>query len=604
MMQTMRKNMKLVLWILVLAFIATIIFSWGMGGFKNRGPKQGIAAVIYGKQVSVDRLENLYQQRYQAWQEQNKDKGTEITDDQVKQMRAQVWDELVRDMLIEHEVQKQGIKATDQEIAYLIQNSPPDWIRNNEYFQTDGQFDMKKYESFLRNPQAARDLMMIEDNYRKTLPNQKFLNELLSLATVSDHEAWQSFVDDNLKGKARYVVFPYDTIKVDSNSITQKQIEDYYNAHKEDYRVTEKRRAAYVLFKEVPSSADSSTVLHQAEELKQRLDSGEDFAALAKEYSDDPSAQNGGDMGFFGRGQMVRQFENAAFSAPLNQVVGPVLSDFGYHLIKVTEKKTENGQEQIRASHILLKIEPSSDTRDVVRNAADGFTEEAKKSDFAAAAKTYEVKVDTTQLFEKGTFIPILGRLPATIDFIFARPLGEVSGVYNVRDGLAVFKTIEIKPERILPLSEVISGVRYVLTEDKKKEIAVQRAGQLRQGVTDPMQFQAQAQAQGQTVYETDREFKVNDFIPTVGRDPAFGVTALAMNVGDVSQAVKGGRGAFVIQLTEKVPVDSTQFASQRDEITRKLMSAKQNQIYATWLESAKKKAKIQDFRYLYYREY
>src|SRR5512138_3045995 len=141
MMNTMRKNMKGILWILVLAFVATIVFYWGMGGFKSRGPKQGIAAVIAGKEVSVDRLESLYQQRYQALQEQNKESGAEVTEEQTKQIRSQVWDELVRDMLIEQEVQKRGIKASDQEIAFLIQNSPPDFIRQNEYFQTDGQFD-------------------------------------------------------------------------------------------------------------------------------------------------------------------------------------------------------------------------------------------------------------------------------------------------------------------------------------------------------------------------------------------------------------------------------------------------------------------------------
>ena len=84
MMQTMRKNMKLVLWILVFAFIATIVFSWGMGGFKGRGPKQGIAAVINGKQITVDRLEQLFQQRLQYEQTRQE---TDLTEDQIKQMR-------------------------------------------------------------------------------------------------------------------------------------------------------------------------------------------------------------------------------------------------------------------------------------------------------------------------------------------------------------------------------------------------------------------------------------------------------------------------------------------------------------------------------------
>lgn len=199
MMQTMRKNMKTVLWILVFAFIATIVFSWGMGGFKGRGPKQGIAAVINGKQISVDRLEQLFQQRYQYEQTQAK---TDLSEDQVKQIRQQVWDELIRDTLIEQEVRRLGIGADDKEIAYLIQHAPPDFIRQNEYFQTDGKFDMQKYEQYLRDPAAARDLMMIEESYRKSLPNQKFVNQMLAMATILDQETWQTYREEEPEGQS------------------------------------------------------------------------------------------------------------------------------------------------------------------------------------------------------------------------------------------------------------------------------------------------------------------------------------------------------------------------------------------------------------------
>jgi parvulin-like peptidyl-prolyl isomerase len=602
MMQTMRKNMKVILWILVLAFIATIIFSWGMGGFKGSGPKQGIAAVINGHEITTERLEDLYQQRLQSLQEENKE--TELTEDQIKQARSQVWDDLVRDLLIEQEVRKQGIVATDQEIAFLIQNAPPDFIRNNEYFQTDGQFDMKKYEAFLRNPQAARDLMMIEDNYRKTLPNQKFLNELLSMAAVSEQETWQAFTEENLKGKARYVMFIVDTIKIDTNTVSRKQMEDYYYAHKEEYQVPERRRALYVTFKELPSGSDSLNILHHAEELKQRLDQGEDFATLAKDFSEDVSAKNGGDMGFFGRGQMVTEFEQAAFSAPLNQVVGPFLSQFGYHIIKVTERKTENGEEQVRAGHILLKIQPSPDTREVVRSAADGFAEDAQESDFAATARTYEVKVDTTQWFEKTTFIPGLGRMPGAVNLLFSRPAGQVTGVYNIRDGLVVFKSIEIKTAHIMPLNEVLTGVRYVIMEKMKKDKARERGEQFRRSVTDPSQLSQQASIVGLPLLETTTEFKLNDYLPNIGRDPIFTAAALALNVGELSQPVDGARGCYVIELTAKIYPDSTQYATDRDNLKARLLQAKQNEIYNDWLEGAKKKAKIEDYRWLYYRDY
>lgn len=601
MMQTMRQNMKIILWILVLAFIATIVFSWGMGGFKGSGPKQGIVASINGHDVTVDRLENLIQQRYTYEQNQ---KGSELGEDQVKQIRTQVWDELIRDMLIQQEVQRLGIKVSDQEIAYLIQHSPPDFIRQNEYFQTDGQFDPQKWEQYLRNPAAARDLMTIEESYRSSLPNQKFINRILSLATVSDEEAWESYVDNNLKGKAKYVFFAASQSKADSSSVTEKQIQDYYYTHRDDYRIPEKRRIAYALFNLEPSREDSASVLSLAKELIQRIKGGEDFAELAKEYSDDRSGENGGDLGFFEKGRMVPEFEEAAFSAKVGEVVGPIATRFGYHIIKVTDKRKEKGVEQIRASHILLKVEPSADTRDQVRSSAEGFAEEITKTDFVTAAEIYKVKVDTTEFFEKGGFIPGIGRLLAAVDFIFARPPGSTSPVYNVRNGELIFKVLDEQKEHVQPLADVKSRILAKLLENKRLEEAGERCQAFYRTIEDPTQLSSKAHQAGLEVKETDREFRFDDYIRDVGRDPAFTSAALALSVGELSKSVKGSKGYYLIQLTEKTVPDSSQFLKEKEETRNRLLSAKQNELYAQWLETAKKKANIEDYRYLYYQDY
>lgn len=601
MMQTMRQNMKLILWILVIAFIATIVFSWGMGGFRGRGPKQGIVASVNGEEISVDKLEDLIQRRYTYEQNQQK---TDLSEAQISQIRSEVWDDLIRDLLVEQEVHKLGIRVSNQEIAFLIRNNPPDFIRQNEYFLTDGKFDMHKYQDFLRNPASARDLMMIEDSYRRTLPNQKLLNYILALATVTDQEAWQKYVDDNLKGKARYVLFATTDNKIDSSALTQKRIEDYYFTHREDYRVPEKRRILYVFFKEEPTREDSASVLELANELLDRLKKGEDFAELAKEYSEDRSGENGGDLGFFGRGQMVPEFEEAAFSAKVGELVGPVQTKFGYHIIKVTDKKKEKGVEQIRASHILLKIKPSADTRDQVREIASGFADEIRQSDFAEAADIYNVQVDTTIFFERRNTIPGIGRLPAAVDFIFERPVGETSPVYSVRDGLVVFMIFEVQKEHIQTLGEMESRVIASLLQEDRLARARERCIEFRQSIEAPDQFISKAKEAGLTIAETEREFRFDDYVRDVGRDLAFTSAALALKEGEVSPPVEGQRGYYLIQLIEKTGVDSSAFLEERANIRNQILNAKQNQFYSQWLEYARNHAKIKDYRYLYYRNY
>jgi parvulin-like peptidyl-prolyl isomerase len=481
---------------------------------------------------------------------------------------------------------------------------PPDFIRQNEYFQTDGQFDPKKYEEYLRNPAAARDLMLIENSYRKSLPNQQYINQILALASISDKEVWQTFVAENQTGKARYVLFNSGDSPVDSSEISTPQIEKYYDEHKDDYEIAAKRRIIYAIFREQPSRQDSINVLQHAEELMQRAGEGEDFAQLAMDNSEDRSAENGGDLGFFERGRMVPEFDEAAFSTPVGGITGPVQSRFGYHIIKVTEKKMEDGVENLRASHILLKIQPSPDTRDQVRAAAEGFTEEAPKTSFAQAAATYNVDVDTTDYFEKGGFIPGLGRLPAAADFIFARPLGSPGPVYPVRDGLVVFQILDEQKERFQNLSEVRSQMVAQLMDEKRIEKALERGRQFRSTVADPSQFAAQAQAVGLGVQETDREFKAADYLKDIGRDPAFMAGALALEPGALSQPIKGQKGCYLIQLLEKTYPDSFAFLTQSEEIRNRLLTQKQNEIYSQWLVTAQEEAKIEDYRYLYYRDY
>ena len=132
-----------------------------------------------------------------------------------------------------------------------------------------------------------------------------------------------------------------------------------------------------------------------------------DFAKLAQENSEDKgSAAKGGDVGFFGRGMMVKPFEDAAFAAQPGEIVGPVQSPFGLHIIKVEAKKTENNAEQVQARHILLKFNASEETMRLAAQNARFFSEAAQEKPFDEVVKLENLKVDTTNFFPAGGFIP------------------------------------------------------------------------------------------------------------------------------------------------------------------------------------------------------
>ena len=129
---------------------------------------------------------------------------------------------------------------------------------------------------------------------------------------------------------------------------------------------------------------------------------GADFAELAEIYSDDPgSAAKGGDLGFFSRGSMVKPFEEAAFSAKIGDIVGPVQTNFGLHIIKIEDKKIEDGNEQVKARHILLKFNASRETQETARDNANYFAEVAPEDGFNQTVLSEKIKVDTTDFFTK-----------------------------------------------------------------------------------------------------------------------------------------------------------------------------------------------------------
>jgi peptidyl-prolyl cis-trans isomerase D len=602
MLTKMRENMALVMWILVIAFIGTIVFSWGMGGFKGK-LKPGILANIDGKNITVEQFERIVQQ---AYENKMKDSTQQASDETIKEVREQAWNELVQNTLIDKEINRLGIPVTDREVAFAVRNSPPDFIQKSEYFQTDGKFDMSKYQSFLADPAAARDLVILEANYRQNMKSQKLIDRLLGTVRISKDEILQAYEDKNIKATVSYVFFDQNSVPKDSSDFPLDQVQEYYYKHVKDFKEPEKRNAEYVMFEVTPTEADTQAVEAQAEDLLVRIQAGEDFATLAKDNSEDQaSAEKGGDLGFFGEGRMVKEFEEAAFAAKVGEVVGPVKSRFGYHIIKVTDRKIEDGKVQVRASHILLKFKAGNETIENARNNAYQFAQEAKKSNFHELAKLYGVTVQETDYFPAGDYIPRLGRLKALNEFIFNQPIGHTSETYYIRDAYYIFHIIGIRKETTKSLEEVKANINNILRDEQVSQELTQKAKEFRNQIQSPTDFERVAQQNSLKIDTVRTPFAFDDYIPGIGRQKVFNGTALELQQpGDISQPVPLSRGCYVIKLLTKTSFDSTDFKAQEQELSQQLLIQKRNTAYQDWLAQLKANASIKDHRYLYYRDY
>jgi len=319
-------------------------------------------------------------------------------------------------------------------------------------------------------------------------------------------------------------------------------------------------------------------------------------------YSDDPgTSANGGDLGYFEKGMMVKPFEEAAFSAKIGEVVGPILSQLGYHIIKVEDKKVEDGVEKIKARHILLKINPSRQTIETVRDDANYFAEVAAEEGFNQAAINEHAKVDTSDYFNDSGFIPGLGVQKRMAETIFNTKVGKSSKVTYLEDkGYVVYEVIDIQEERIQPLEEVEAAIRNVLRREKQKELAGEDCRKFRERIQAPEDFERLAEQDSLTIKETEY-FSMSGFVRSVGRDHHFIGTAFALQKDEVSGPVNGIRGYYLIKLIDKQSFNESLFSLQKDNLKVDILENKKRAAYNNWYKKLKENADIKDYRYKFF---
>jgi peptidyl-prolyl cis-trans isomerase D len=356
-------------------------------------------------------------------------------------------------------------------------------------------------------------------------------------------------------------------------------------------------RAQHILLQFEPES-DSTTVYERANELLQHFQTGEDFAELAKQYSADPgSAPRGGDLGWFGRGRMVAPFERAAFNARIGEIIGPVESQFGLHIIRVNDRTNR----EVKFATIHLPVEVSPFTRNKLFDDAGDFAYIADRGDFREEARVLGFTLLETEYFSDEGIIPGIGVNEAVMRFAFGNKVGSVSEVLETQTGYAVFRVADMQREGVKPLDEVNSSIRTDLLREKRMALAQAKAEEIRASLGDqPLSAVAREDADYQV--QTAVGVTLTGSIPGIGRDVKLLGAALGLEPGKISPPVEGTRGYYLIYVTDRSGFDEESYASQRESLKESLLQTKRQQFFTQWLEALRKDALIVDNRYMFFR--
>ncbi len=376
---------------------------------------------------------------------------------------------------------------------------------------------------------------------------------------------------------------------------------DTYVVYKLDDKVKAKNevvRASHILVK---STGNDIADLKKANEIYQEALKTSDFAALAKAKSDDQgSAVKGGDLGWFGKGQMVKPFEDAVYGGKVGQILKPVKSQYGYHIIKVTGKSDED----FVVEKIVNKIQPSGTTIDQIYSNAGDFAYVAKENNFESEAKLMKYNVVETPPFtENATTIAGVGSSVALVKFAFDEDVGSISDVFKVPAGYVVAMVSQVVNPGFKKLAEVEAGIKNILMREKKIDKAVEIAKEIRNKIDGGSDLSIATQIWPSARVDSTKEaFTSSGVIAGLGRDYAFTENAQKGDIGKLSEPVKGTRGAYLIRVIQRTRFDSTEFASLKNAIRASILRERKNLYFSQWIRDLKKEANIVDNRYMFYR--
>jgi len=611
-MNAMRTRMKVILWILLILFVGSMSVGGLVGGadivnqlFGRVDPSKAIL-VVDGVSISPDLFFSQVDQRLQ----QARSQGIEYDQGRVDIEREQVYNQIIQSYLIENELKKRKITVSDDEVFFELLNNPPDEIKNIPDFMTNGKFDDAKYQLALQNPQGD-EWQPVEQYIRQYLPRQKLFDEISSQVLVSENEIMDEYITNNTN-------FTIDALIVDNSSFNseidesnKEEIENYYFQNEEEFKKSEERFLSYVLWQNKPSRNDTLLTYSTVEEILMRIDNGEKFEDLANEFSEDPGnlSQNGtgnnGNLGWFGKGQMVKSFENVAFNLKKGEISNAVETNFGVHIIKVIDKRrNENDEEEILASHILLKIETGPSTLNFIKNKATQFVFDIEDYGFKEALKrnpNYKLN-QLPPILRSSTFIPALGYFPQASKFAFDNVIENISQVLDTNSGFVVLKLDSISEEGIKEIDLVKFEIMSKIKLNKQKKKVQELSSALYNEIVNKNEtLKTISLKNNNTKFLNQIKSKLNSPFEIIGKEQSIIGSLLAAEPGEILEPLNFSSGMAIIQFVSKEKINKDDWEIKKDLIKNNLLTAKQNQTITEWVEDLKEKAKIIDNRKFYF---
>jgi len=601
MMKQLRDSTKVIMILTSIAFVGLMVFEWGMdlSGRSALTGTQTRLGSVNGAEISMEDYQNQYRILYEQAQQRAGDEG--LTADQQRQVEEQAWEDVVNLSLLRAEATRRGIRLTDSELVEFIRNNPPPEVARLPAFQTDGQFDIEKYRQALGDPALQGTWSEYERQLRQTLPIRKLEEQIIAGVTVTDAEVLDVYKERNERARIRSVHLDPERLVPESEvQVTEAEIAEYYEAHRDDYRREASSRIEYAVFRPAVTAADSASARARADSLARAArEPDAEFGELVADASDDElTRENGGGLGWFELSTMDPAIASALEAMEPGDVSDPVQTPFGWHVLELDDRMAQPGSPaRYSASHILVEVEPAPAARDTARQAAQTFALAISDSPetFQSRGAREAARVDRTPLFERGPVVPGVGPAPPVAEFAFSNDPGAVSGPLEHDGAFYVVHVLERHSAGSIARDQVADQIRGELRNQKRQARVAEMAPRFQEAVRREG-LEAAARRVGLEVGTTGWFTRQNN-IPGIGSGTPVAGAAFGLAQGQVAGPVEGPRGLYFIQLLEKQPYDPTAYEREQASLREQLKVTEMRSTFNAWFEDLREKAEVEDRR-------
>ncbi|MDY6787182.1 MAG: peptidylprolyl isomerase [candidate division WOR-3 bacterium] len=596
MMTALRKNMKIILIIVIFFFVAFIFLQWGMNitssnSFRDNEQYVGeVAGVKITNQMYSSKIAEI-RQNYLA--SQNK---SSLSSREERMIREQAFGDIVDNIILKKIQDQYGYFTTEDEIVDIIMNVPPRSVREDERFYTeDGQFDLQLYQQIISDPANKQMLNAYYRQIRQQLPTMKLQSDIISGISISSDEMLRKIKINENKFRLEYIVIP-NTYNKPVNA-GNDEARSFYSKNREQFYRTPKASIEYISVEKEPSPQDILMAKENIEGLREDIVSGNyTFEEAAELYSADyQSARNEGSLGYIKRGETVEAFEEEAFNLNEGDLSKPVKTDFGWHLIRVNDKRRDS----VNVSHILIQTEPSYETSQSIYGSIEPFVKDAKKMGFREAVGQHGYEVHSTAKFnpENDYIFELGGYANAVCNFIENAKEGSISSVIEMDNSFVVCLITEKTEEGIPPFEEISDLVKNRMIREKRRVLSSMNLNNIRNEIRESGMTLRRYASVNNLDYNRTGMITANDTIDYIEDISKLYGAVMASKPDSFYYSTDYEQG-YIFRLIEMEPVNLQDNEELVDKYRNMIINEKQQMFINAWQIALRDIFEIKDYRY------